>query len=230
MTCTGQLPDPPEQIRITLPAGMELVSAPNPIGVVGTDFSAVQSIMAQLGPALAALQPILRIIDAVTSLFEVLKKAPEIPVDPAGFIESLEEATVKIAKLSTLVPQLSVPAMVITTIGACAKYLTAIIGQLSSIAAAGAAAQEVMDQAVAAGDVQLQTEAQCSLDNVAKLTEHAGAAMGPVVGILTSITSMLSFLPAPVELPGIPDVTGMAAQEMVDALQPIVAVLEAISL
>jgi len=231
MSCPdGLLPEPPDEIRITLPAGMELVSLPNPVGLVGTDFSAVQSIMAQLGPALAGIQPVLLVIDAVTALFAVLERAPEIPTDPVGFVEELQNASKKVAKLGTLVPQLSVPLMVITTISACAKYLTAVIGQLTDIVAAGTSAQTLMDAAVAAGDTLLQTEAQCALDNVEQITAHAAAALGPITGVLGSLTSLIGFLPAPVDLPAMPDASGMAAQEMIDALQPIVDVLEAISL
>ncbi|MCP4573338.1 MAG: hypothetical protein GY838_13365 [bacterium] len=198
--------------------------------MVGTDFSAVQSIMSQLGPALAALQPALILIDAVTALFTVLERAPEIPVDPAGFIEALNEARQKIAKVATLIPQLSVPLMVITTISACAKYLTAVIEQLTEVATATASAQALMDQAVLAGDTALQTEAQCALNNAATMTAHAGAALGPVTGILGSISSLISFLPAPVDLPSMPDPADMGAQEMIDALEPIIAVLEAIQI
>jgi hypothetical protein len=231
MSCTtGLLPDPPDEIQITLPAGMSLTSLPSPVGLVATDFSAVQSIMTQLGPALAGLQPVFLVIDAVTAIFTVLERAPEIPFDPAGFVEALDEARKKLAKLGTLVPQLSVPLMVVTTISACAKYLTAVIGQLTDIVAAGNTAQALMDQAVAAADTQLQTEAQCALDNVSKITEHAAAALGPITGVLSSLTSLIGFLPAPVELPAMPDASGMAAQEMIDALQPIVAILEAIQI
>jgi hypothetical protein len=231
MSCNdGLLPPPPDEISISLPAGMQLVSSPNAVGIIATDFSAVQSIMGQLGPALSGLQPVLLVIDAVTALFAVLQRAPEIPVDPAGFIEALAEAGEKVAKLGTLIPQFSVPATVITTISACAKYLTAVIGQLEDIVSAEEAAQTLLDQAIAAGDTELQTEAECALTNTDTMTAHASAAMGPIIGVLEAITTLISFLPSPVEIPGIPDTSEMSAQEMIDALQPIIDVLEAIQI
>ncbi|KKN87413.1 hypothetical protein LCGC14_0258680 [marine sediment metagenome] len=231
MSCQdGLLPAPPAETAITLPAGMSLTSVPSPVGIVATDFSAIQSIMTQLSPALAGLQPMLMLVDAVMALFTVMERAPEIVTDLDGFLEALKEASVKIGKLATLAPPLSVPAMVVTTISACAKYLTAVIGQLTDVVAATTDAQSLMDQAVAAGDTLLQTEAQCALTNAATMTSHASAAMGPIIGVLEAITKLIGFLPSPVDLPTIPDTSEMTAQAMIDALQPIVDLLEAISI
>ena len=62
------------------------------------------------------------------------------------------------------------------------------------------------------------------------MTSHAAAAMGPIIGVLEAITKLIGFLPSPVDLPTIPDTSEMTAQEMIDALQPIVDVLEAITI
>jgi hypothetical protein len=226
LSCSdGLLPEPPEAIQVTFPGGLTIKSMPNPTQIVTTDFSAVQSIMAQLGPALAAMQPMLFIVDAVNSLFAVLQEAPDIPVDPAGFFEALKEATEKVGKLSSIIPAVSVPKLVLDTIGACARYLQAILAQLEDVVVQSTSAAQLMAQSQAAGDTQLQAEAQCAINNAERMQAHAVAALGPLGGVLTSLTTLMKFLPSPQGLPSIPDTDGLGAQELIDALQPVVDAL-----
>jgi hypothetical protein len=212
-----------------MPGGISItaLSAIGP-GMISTEFSMISSLMTQLGPALAALSPILKVIDAVTSLFTVLQRAPEIPVDPAGFLEALEEAAQKIAALSPLIPQVSVPMTISTTIAAVASYARAVSAQVGGIATVQAQAQTLASQATAAGDAALQAEAQCALDNADALMAHAAAAMGPLGSTLDLVAGFMSFIPSPVSLPAVPDPAGMGAAQLAAALDALVAVLDAI--
>jgi hypothetical protein len=225
----GLIPEPPEEITVTFPGGLTIKSAPNPAQIVTTDFAAVQSIMAQLAPALAGLQPMLMMIDAMVSLFAVMQKAPEIPVDPSGFVEALQEAAEKIAKVSAIIPALSVPKLALDTIGACARYLQAILAQLEDVVEQSTSAAQLMAQAQADGDTQLQAEAQCAVTNAERMQAHAVAALGPLGSVLDSVTALMGFLPSPKEMPGLPSTDGLGAQELIDALQPVVDVLVALT-
>jgi len=229
MTCTaGTIPEPPQALSVTLPGGLTLEASPSTgAAVVGSDLAAAMSMIGQLGPALGALAPVLKVIDAVTSLFAVLQRAPEIPVDPTGFLEALEEAAQKVAALAPLIPQVSVPAMLGGAIAAVAAHVRAVAAQAATIAEAEAKAQALLEEATDANDAALAAEAQCALDNAAVMTRHAEAALGPVGAILDVITGLMSFLPTPVDLPGLP-APGGSATALASALTTLAETLEAI--
>jgi hypothetical protein len=208
---------------------MEIVSMPSPDGALATEMAATKSIMGQLGPGLAALMPAFNIIDALLALFGVVEKAPEIPVDPTGFVLALDDARKKFEKLGLLVPALAVPSTVASTITAVARFGRAIIAQLEEVATATAAAQALLDQALSAGDTALQTEAQCALDNAATLGQHAASSMGPMKSVLDAVTLLIGLIGGGVNIPDLPpDPASMSAQALIDALEPIVEVLEQI--
>ena len=231
MTCAaGAIPDPPASLSVTLLGGLTLEASPSTgAGVVGSELAAAMSMLGQLGPALGAMAPVLKVIDAVTSLFGVLQRAPEIPVDPSGFVEALEEAAQKVAALAPLIPQVSVPAMIGGAITAVAAHVRAVAAQVASIADVEANAQALLDAATGAGDAALEAQAQCALDNAATLTRHAEAAMGPAGSILDVLSSLMAFIPAPVELPGLPQ-PGGAASDLAAALGTLASTLEAIQI
>jgi hypothetical protein len=232
MSCDdAKIPSPPTLIAITLPGGIELkaLAASGP-GMIATDLSMISSLMTQLGPALGALSPALKVIDAVTSMFTVLQRAPEIPVDPAGFLEALAEAAEKVGALAPLIPQVSIPATIATSITAVAKFARAIRDQVAAIATEQTTAQALKDTAEANGDAALAAEAQCALDNASALMEHASASMEPLAALLDIITGLMSFIPSPVGLPTVPDTSDMTPQQLLDALDVLVETLEAISI
>jgi len=231
MSCSdAKLPSPPSPLTISLPGGISIEALPSTQGMISTELSMINSLMTQLGPALGGISPVLKVIDAVTAMFTVLQRAPEIPVDPAGFIEALAEAAEKIAALAPLIPQVSVPATIFSSIQACASFARAIRDQVEQIADTQTQAQALFDQAEAAGDAALKEQAQCALDNVDALMEHAGAAMGPLTSIMNIITGLMSFIPSPVELPGVPDPSSMGPQQLADALDVLVQALEGIQI
>jgi hypothetical protein len=226
--CVGKgLPPPPERVTVTLPLGISIEPLPSGSSVIATELSQIMSLMNQLSPALAALQPVLRIIDAVTALFAVLQKAPEIPVDPAGFFEALGEAAEKIGRLTPLIPQFSIPLTISSTIAVLSGYARAISDTLREAATAIAQAQATLDAAVAAGDAALEAQARCSLASANALKDHAAAAMGPLSSILDMVTGLMGFIPSPQELPTVPDAS-LAAEPLADALDAMADVLDAI--
>lgn len=89
---------------------------------------AIRGLLAQANTALAPLQPILNIIDAVIALFNCLSAIPDaiLKLDPTELIECIPELGKKIAALLNLIPQLSLPALLV-------DLLDLIIGQLQAL-------------------------------------------------------------------------------------------------
>jgi hypothetical protein len=202
----------------------------SPSGVV-TELLQVQAMMAALSPALAAIQPALKVIDAVVSLFEVVKAVPTLVLgDVQGFVDALATCAQKMASLSSIVPQLSVPAMVLDVIQVLATFCRATADQLRGIGSVLSSAEALKAHAVASGDAALQAAAECSIAQADSMLSHATASMGPFGSLLGLVTGLISMLPSPVELPGVPDLDGLTPTEAAEALDFLADVLGAIQI
>jgi hypothetical protein len=61
-------------------------------GKIITPLGAVTALLNQLGPAMAALQPIFLVMDAITKVVEVIKAFPTFATNPVEFFDKLNEA------------------------------------------------------------------------------------------------------------------------------------------
>lgn len=226
-TCT-ETPDPPEPAEQDMPGGAKMSSMPNPASGIISEFDNMSQMLQQLSPALAGIQPVLKAIDAVVSIFTTLQKAPEIPDDPTGFVESLEETGKKIGELSNLVPQVSVFSTVRSSLQNVLKFAKALKEKLQPIVDAVNEAEDLLQQAIDNDDPELASVAQCSLDQQDQLVAHTGVMFQPMTTILDLIESLLGFVPQSVDLPEIPDVTGKSGEEMIEILDEIIDALESI--
>lgn len=224
------LPAPPEPLVITLPGGAAITSIPTLGSLVSTELDLTSSILAQLSPALAALQPFMRLLDVVTSIMDVLQAVPEVPVDPTGFLEALADLAEKVSRLAPLLPPVSLPATIAGAITTVARLLASIVSVLEDVVAAQARVVAAIEEATQAGDAELVTRLECEQAQVVAMGGHALAALGPIQPLLNTLTGLLSFLPGAVTLPAMPDVTGQALGPVVEALQVVVAALEAIQI
>jgi hypothetical protein len=209
---------------------VSLTSAPDISAGIVSAASQANSIVAQLQPALAGLSPVLKILDAMQAMFDVVSAAPEIPIDPTGFFEALANLGEKMAALAPLVPQVSIPATVVSSLRAITAFLKAVRDNAQRVADMETAAQALMDQAIEAGDQVLQAQAQCQLDTSSALAAHTAASLDPISSLLGLITTLLELVPLGFEIPDLGDLSGLGPQQLVDALDAIIAAFEALPL
>ena len=95
-----EIPSLPDPLEITLPGGVTM-----------EHINLVEIIQ----PALAPLVPLFNILDTVITIFNCLKAVPEVITNPGAIIECLGDLGKAIGKLLQLIPQLSVPLMILGT-------------------------------------------------------------------------------------------------------------------
>src|SRR5262249_41208743 len=122
-TCPDALPLAPAPQKLSLPGGAQLVD---------------QDVLRVAQPAIAPLTPFFQLLDVIMGVVKVLKAVPDAfgpPPDPTAIISALGEIAPKVAKLANLVPQLSVPIMVVNSLDVVIAGLQQASNRISSIEA-----------------------------------------------------------------------------------------------
>lgn len=109
------------------------------------------------------------IIDVVLARFQAVKAIPDAisHLDPSKITDALPDLTQKAAKLAPLVPQLSVPLMIVSLIAVLLTFLGGLSGQLRALIDQQVRIQHAENRAAELGNSQLQTVVDCSRSHVA---------------------------------------------------------------
>lgn len=217
-----EIPDPPAKLSATLLAGAKLVSMPSVSGGVITQLDHVQSMMGQLGPGLAAAQPIFALVNAVTSVFDLIQAV--ITANPPGIIEAVQKAAEALSTLASMIPQVAVPKMVIDVLTVIVSALQAVEQTLSDILEAQNAALAVIAQAQASGDAALEAAGNDMLGQANQMAAHACASLGPLGDLIGVVQDLLSLVPGlGPALPILPDCSPLSTSEKITAVQASIA-------
>lgn len=216
-----------QDLCVTFPGGAEMcvqmpsVTVPDP-----SELS--KQLMAQANAALAPLMPVFNIIDTVIALFNCVKAIPDAlgpPPDPSKLAKCLPDVTKKVSKLLKLIPQLSVPLMIVGLIDVLLTFLEGIRGQLKAVIAAQVRIAAAATRAAELGNVQLSTIVDCANANIEAQMKNLGESAAPVnrlIGVINLFVELAG-------LPKLPDLSnlGSDAQAALDVLDPLVDQLKA---
>jgi hypothetical protein len=216
-----------QDLSITFPGGAELnVQVPS-IGFPDPSEIAKQA-MAQASAVLASLVPLFNILDVALALFATVKSIPEaiISLDPGKILESIPDLVKKVSKLLRLVPQLSVPFMILCLIDVLLAYLDGLSGQLRAVIDQEVRIQNAATRAAKLGSAELQVVVDCAKENLAAQMQDLAAGAAPV-NRLIALVNIFSQL---VGLPQIPDLSdlGSDAEAALAPLEEAVKTLKGI--
>lgn len=224
------IPEPPESLKIRIPGGITIEAIPPIDGKVITPLGAVTALLNQLGPAMAALQPIFLIINAVSSIIELVKTVPGlITGNVPDFIKALDEAISAVAALLQFQPALSLPFLIADMLNAIVTILTALRDLVTQLEKLESDGQAVIAQAQAAGDAALEAAGDCMVQQAALYEAHVTASLGPLNSLLDMLQILMGLLPSPPpEIPGIGDApSGLEALgEFLDGLIAVFGAIE----
>ena len=216
-----------QDLCVTFPGGAEMcvqlpsVSVPDP-----SELS--KQLMAQANAALAPLMPVFNIIDTVIALFNCVKAIPDAlgpPPDPSKLAKCLPDVAKKVSKLLKLIPQLSVPLMIVGLIDVLLTFLEGIRGQLKAVIAAQVRIAAAATRAAELGNVQLTTIVDCANASIEAQMKNLGESAAPVnrlIGVINLFVELAG-------LPKLPDLSDLGddAQAALGSLDPLVDQLKA---
>lgn len=207
----GRLFAPPA--CIPLPGGVELCanSLPNPL-------DSVISLFSKLNAALAPLVPIFTIIDVLICLKNCITAIPDclMPPSPTPIINCSKQLIKTLEQLLKMVPQLSVPNLVIGVIDALISFLSAFRNAIAVLIEKDARILESMTRASELGNAQMLLLLECSKNNLDIEFNNLAAGMGPVNQLLGIVNGLLDIVGLPC-LPGLVVPTNLTEE----ALKPI---------
>lgn len=190
----------PREICVRFPVSQQVcVSLPS---VNNADPSELlQAILGQINSALAPLTPIFNIIDCVIAVFECVKAIPKAitELDPIGLIECIPGLAEKVMKLLELIPQLSLPFLIVDVLDIIIFFLETMRAQVQAMQARFARLLEAALKAAQPGNVGLAIILDCINTNfdadIVNMNEQA-APLNRLLGILDFILELtgLKFL------------------------------------
>ena len=165
------------------------------------------------------------IIDTVVAVFNCIKAIPDTlgpPPDPTVLAACLPDLAEKVSKLLKLIPQLSLPLLivglidlVIDTLRQARSLLLHLQQQIVQILGA-------IDRATNLEDAGLMAIAQCAQANVAQEAANVGkalASLGKLIGLINLFMGMVGG-------PEIPDLSDLAGRPLDDVIPPIDALIK----
>jgi hypothetical protein len=171
----------PQNVSVTFPGGASLDAELPQVGVPDP-MQLSKQLLAQANAALAPLGPVFNLIDVALALFNVVKAIPDAisHLDPSKISDALPDLTNKAARIAALVPQLSVPLMILGLIDALLAFLGGLAGQLRAIIDQQLRIQKAENRAAELGNAQLQVVADCSKHHVSAQLQSLAESVAPV--------------------------------------------------
>ena len=178
----------PQSLSLAFPGGASLDAQLPDLGIPDP-MELSKQLMAQANAALAPLVPVFNIMDVVLALFETVKAIPDAitHLDPGKITEALPELTQKAGKLLAIVPQLSVPLMIVSLIDVLLAFLGGLAGQVRAIIDQQVRIQTAENRAAELGNTQLQVVADCSKHHVDAQLANLAASVAPVNRLIALI-------------------------------------------
>jgi len=207
-----EIPEIPDPFNITLPGGISIEHI---------------NLMEVIQPALTPLVPFFNIIDTIVAIFNCVKAIPDTlgpPPDPTALAACLPDLAEKVNQLLKLIPQLSLPLLIVGLIDLVIDTLNQARTELMHLQQQVQQILGVIDRATDLDDAGLSAIAQCAQANVAQEAANVGkslAALGKLIGLVNLFLGMVGG-------PEIPDLSNLAGRPLDDVVEPLDAIVDAL--
>jgi hypothetical protein len=231
-TICAELTVTPQRLSIAFPGGASLDPELPDLGIADPVRLSKQ-LLAQANAALAPLGPVFNLVDIALALVKAVNAIPDAisHLDPSKITGALPELAQKAGKLLPLVPQASVPLMILGLIDTLLVFLGGLAGQLRALIDQQVRIQKAENRAAELGNAQLQAVADCSKHHVAAQLQSLSESVAPV-NRLIALINVFAELAGLGPLPGLANLGSDAAaalqplEDAVKALQQIRGVIQ----
>jgi hypothetical protein len=124
----------PNPLEIILPGGINIQSVPS--SALPSELDVANALISQMSSVVAPISSIFKIIAVLQAILETLESIPDAIsfLSPGKITDALQKVQQRVGDLASLIPQLSVPVMIIGFIDLIISYLSAINSELEKIA------------------------------------------------------------------------------------------------
>jgi hypothetical protein len=177
-----------QRLSLILPGGAALDAQLADLGLPDP-LQLAKQLMAQANAALAPLVPVFDLVDVALALANAVKAIPDAiaHLDPGKISAALPALEAKLAKVLALVPQLSVPIMIVGLIDVLLAFLDGLGGQLRAFIDQQVRIQRAEDRAAELGNAQLQIVAGCAKHHLDAQLRSLAESVAPVNRLVSLI-------------------------------------------
>lgn len=184
--------------QIRLPGGVAL--SPGTGSVTPSALMVAKNLTSQANSALGPLAPIFNIVDAVLAVKDFAESVPDVVTNPGSVVEAIGKLVEKIDKLASLVPQLSVPLMIVDTIDVVLDILSGMVVTLDAIVAQNIRIAAAKTKAEEPGNEALLPIIECAESLNAEYLVSLEASTEPLnrfMGVLNLFLELIGLEPLP---------------------------------
>lgn len=163
----------------------------------------VMSQLAQIGPAMAPLKPFFDVLDTALAIFKCIEAIPDCitKLDPSGLINCVPDLVEKINQLLSLIPQLTIPRMIIQLIRNLAAFLRAFADDLDYLKQRLARIAQAVSRAADLNDVTWGGFLQCAEQTVSDEMDALALALQMIGRVILLANILLSLISGAPEIP-----------------------------
>jgi hypothetical protein len=200
-TLCAELTVTPQRLTVIVPGGASLDPELPDLGPADP-MRLSKQLLAQANAALAPLGPVFDLVDIALALVEAVKAIPDAisHLDPGKITDSLPQLAEKAGKLAPLVPQLSVPLLVVGLIDTLLAFLEGLVVQLRALIGQQVRIQRAAERAASLGNAQLHAVADCSRHHVDAQLHSLSESLAPVnrfIALLNALGQLAGLGPLP---------------------------------
>lgn len=178
-------------LKITLPGGLEISGIANAISADA--LTQARALIASANAALAPLGPIFKIIDAIFAFKAFAESVPDVLTNPGSVVEAVIEIGRKVGSLGALIPQLSVPIMMLGILDAIIAFLNGVALQFDAIAAQQLRIEEARALVADAPCLAIiLDDADAQMDQQSANLAAALSDVRPLIGVINVFASLAS--------------------------------------
>jgi hypothetical protein len=212
---------PPQKLKINLPTGGTLNAFTDMSKAVPTDCALTFSLLLQLGPLLASMDCLLKILALLGPLVDIVKG---LPFPPFKAVKKFIEAAVKLAPCLAIPTGAPLVPFVKDILCLLLKVLRCLTTQLKTIIAIMSGLTLQIQTAEAAGNTEQLAALKCSKENADRSAQSALQAIEPIGALLSLVAPVMQLAgQKPISMPAIGSDTD------VDALQTVVTTLNGVA-
>jgi hypothetical protein len=211
----AHIPSLPEPFVLPLPGGIEMERV---------------NLMDIVQPALAPLVPVFEIVDTVVAVFKCIKAIPDAlgpPPDPTKLGSAVPELAEKVDKLLRLLPQVSVPIMVVRLLDLAIETLTGARNQFAQLQLQEQRVATTVNRASQLGDGGLLAIAECARANVQQEAANVGKQLASLGRVMGTINLLMGLIGGPT-VPPLGGADGGSLDELVHAIDTSLQILHTV--
>jgi hypothetical protein len=219
----------PGKVEINLPTGGKIKGIADITKSIPDDCSLIFSLALQLGPFLASIECLMKLMKLIQPLIDVIKGLG--PPDPPKLIETVPKFIDAANEVMPCVLALTggaIPLFVRDLLCLIIKLLKCVIGQLKSVMAVMSGIALQINSAQAAGNSELMAALECAQQNAQTSAQHIMSAIDPVMFLLSLAEPFLGMAGVnPIATPALASPDDLEKmQSGIDTLDQLVKTLE----